>query len=58
MGFEQSVAWWCFDCEDIDALDLIDTLKSQRLFGGGTCAGRQISNGGRPGFENRGRPSA
>lgn len=28
MGFEQSVAWWCFDREDIDALDLVDTLKA------------------------------
>lgn len=28
MGFEQSVAWWCFDRQDIDALDLLKTMKA------------------------------
>lgn len=28
MGFEQSVAWWCFEREDIDAPDLLDTVKA------------------------------
>ena len=28
MEFEQSVAWWCFDRQDIDALDLLKTMKA------------------------------
>ncbi len=28
MAFEQSVSWWCFDREDIDAIDLIETCKA------------------------------
>ena len=28
MGFQQSVSWWCFEREDIDALDLISTIKA------------------------------
>ena len=28
MAFEQSVSWWCFDREDIDEIDLIETCKA------------------------------
>jgi len=27
MAFEQSVSWWCFERDDIDEQDLIDTIK-------------------------------
>ena len=28
MAFEQSVSWWCFDREDIDQVDLLQTAKA------------------------------
>ena len=27
MTFEQSVSWWCYERDDIDELDLIETIK-------------------------------
>lgn len=27
MTFEQSIAWWCFERDDIDEIDLINTIK-------------------------------
>ena len=28
MGYQQSVSWWCFEREDIDELELIETIKA------------------------------